>query len=427
MTMQNNYTAPPPAPTPLCAAYAPMLALLRAASPEPVAEAVRAHVADCAWCRARLATFEVLDGALVRHFGLESAPHTHPSLEVIMTRSQLDDAPPAPAQLPRRRAGLPRRGGALLAVACTLALIVAASVTFSLVSSRVGVLKPIPTPVPTHTPIATVAPTATPLPACAQLPGGANLFTGLPAAPSLQLPAGTYISAPSTTGGGAGKYTVQAYTVCFLGDETAIDGDLYNPPAAPTSALGKLERAGWTFDDLFPDPADLGFLYHGCTVGAKCLHDAGTPNPFTFLGVDQFFTRTGGVTTFRLQVATIGAPVCLNDPRYYAGTPRYTIYEQGNSPSDGNPAYYFFMPAATRVSTFTGGRVPGSTYVYFCSAGTAEHIVSDLEFGMQSDGYAITELATGDFIATKGSHPTYRIEVNAQHPYNYDLRIYDPS
>lgn len=424
--MQNNRTAPPPVPTPLCAAYAPMLALLRVESPEPAPEAVRAHVAGCVWCRAKLATFEVLDGALVRHFGLESAPHPHPSLEDIMTRSQQDDAPPAPVQLPHRRPRLPRRGGALFAAACTLALIVAASVTFSLLSSRVGALRPIPTPLPTHTPIATIAPTATPLPACAQLPGGATLFTGLPAAPSLRLPAGTYISAPSTTGGGAGKYTVQAYTVCYLGNEAAIDGDLYNPPAAPTSALGKLERAGWTFNNLFPNPTDFAYL-NGCTVDLKCLNDAGTPNPFTYLAVDQFFTRTGGVTTFRLQVATIGAPVCLNDPRYYAGTPRYTLFEQGNSPSAGNPAYYFFMPPATRVSTYTGGRVSGSTYVYFCSAGTTVTIVSVLEQGMQSDGYAINEIAAGDFIATKGSHPTYRIEVNAQHPYNYYLRIYDPA
>ena len=60
----------PPAPTRLCAAYAPMLALLRTGLPDRAAdEPMRAHVEGCDWCRATLATFDIVDDALKRHYG----------------------------------------------------------------------------------------------------------------------------------------------------------------------------------------------------------------------------------------------------------------------------------------------------------------------------------------------------------------------
>ena len=339
-----------------------------------------------------------------------------------MDMDQSDHQPPqepVPPPPPRHGAFAREKRPAALAIATTIALILAATVIFSLLSQPAGMLTLTPTKTASVSP--TVTPTATPLPPCAQLPGGATRFTALEAAPDLELPAGTYISAPTTTGGGVGRYTVQSYMVCFPGKETDIDGDFYGPgtqPQTPLSSLARLLRFGWMGSHLFPDAYDFATLY-GCTGTRKCLNSTGMPDPFTFLSVDQFFARSGGITTFMLQVATIPAPRCLNDPRYYSGTPQYTLFEEGNSPTSGNPNYYFVMPPATRVSTFTGG---GATK-YFCSAGTTANVVSRLQFALQSDSFALTILSSSEFIATKGSHPAYRVDVNVPSPGNYSLRL----
>ncbi|HEX8036956.1 MAG TPA: hypothetical protein VF510_24070 [Ktedonobacterales bacterium] len=335
-----------------------------------------------------------------------------------MDMDQSDHQPPRETVPPPPRRTRFARGSrpAALAVASTIALILAATVIFSLLPQRTGT----PTPTPSVTP--TVTPTATPLPPCAQLPGGATRFTALEAAPDLELPTGTYISAPTTSGGGVGRYTVQSYMVCFPGKEEDIDGDFFGPgtrPQSPLSTLARLLHFGWMGNHLFPDSYDFATL-DGCTGTRKCLNNGGTPDPFTFLSVDQFFARSGGITTFMLQVATIPAPKCLNDPRYYSGTPRFTIFEEGNSPTSGNPAYYFRMPPATRVSTFTGG---GATK-YFCSAGTTASVVSNLEFALQTDGFYLTMISGNEFVATKGSNPTYHVEVKVPNPGNYSLRLY---
>lgn len=277
----------------------------------------------------------------------------------------------------------------------------------------------------TATPTSTPAATATPLPPCAQLVLGATLFQGVSGVSGLQVPTGTYIGAETASGGGQGQYSVQSYTLCFPGAEPAIDGGILTQSATPTSTIGYLVHAGWTPNNLFPDPTNFAYL-DACSSGHTCVNDTGTPNPFTFVGVDQFSGHGGGYTTFRLQVATIAAPACLNDPQYYAGTPKYTIYEDGNSASSSNPTYHFLMPPGTRVSTFQGGGTAGSTYVYFCSAGTQATVVGFLEQAMQNDGYAISNTSASGFSATKGSNPRYDVAVSVQNPNNYYLRVFVP-
>ncbi len=274
-------------------------------------------------------------------------------------------------------------------------------------------------------PTSTPAATATPLPPCAQLVPGATLFQGVSGVSGLQVPSGTYISAATATGGGQGQYTVQSYTMCFPGAESAIDGGILTQSATPTSTIGYLVHVGWTPNNLFPDPTNFAYL-DSCSSGHTCVNDAGTANPFTFVGVDQFAGHSGGYTTFRLQVATIAAPSCLNDPQYYAGMPKYTLYEDGNNASSSNPTYHFLMPPGTRVSTFQGGGTAGSTYVYFCSAGTQATVVSFLEQAMQNDGYAISNASASGFSATTGSNPSYRVDVSVQNPNNYYLRVFIP-
>jgi len=272
---------------------------------------------------------------------------------------------------------------------------------------------------------ATIAVTATPQPPCAQLVPGSVPAQGVNGVAGIQLPSGTYIGAATTSGGGQGQYTVHSYTLCFQGTESAIDGGVISPSAPPTSTIGYLVHAGWTLNNLFPDPTSFAYLDY-CSSGHTCVNDAGSPNPFTFVGFDQFTSQSGGYTTFRLEVATIAAPSCLDDPQYYSGTPKYTIYEDGNSASSNNPTYHFQMPPGTRVSTFQGGGTAGSTYVYFCSAGTQATVVNFLVQSMQNDGYTISSAASAGFTATKGSGPSYRVDVSVQNPNNYYLRVFVP-
>jgi hypothetical protein len=241
----------------------------------------------------------------------------------------------------------------------------------------------------------------------------------------LQLPSGTYMSSATTAGGGAGQYTIASYTLCFLGAESAIDGGILKKGSPPSSTLGQLVQGSWTANNLFPDPTNFSYL-DSCSSGHTCANDAGSPNPFTFLGVDQFAAHAGGYTTFRLQVGTIAAPTCLNDPNYYSGTPSYTLYEDGNNITSTNPTYHFLMPPGTRVSTFKGGGTPGSTFAYFCSAGTQATVVAFLKNAMQNDGYAITNATASGFSGAYGSGPTYNIDVSVANTNNYSLRVFVP-
>ncbi|MFI5272691.1 MAG: hypothetical protein ACHQ4H_06625 [Ktedonobacterales bacterium] len=274
---------------------------------------------------------------------------------------------------------------------------------------------------PTAPAPATALPTVTPTPqpACATLDPGSVPFTGLNGVPGLTMPAGTYISGASTNGGGSGQYTVVSYTLCFQGGESAIDG------GSSSTTVNLLKQSGWKVNNLFPDPTNFSYLDY-CSNSHICLNTAGSPNPFIFAGFDDYVSHSGGYTTFRTQFGTITAPTCLNDPTYYTGTPKYTLYEDGNSASSSNPTYHFQMPPGTRVSTYTGGGTAGSTYVYFCSSGTQATIVAFLKLALQNGGWTISNLSASGFNVTTGNNPTYSIAVNVQNPNNYSLRIFVP-
>ncbi len=278
---------------------------------------------------------------------------------------------------------------------------------------------------PTATATATVAFTPTPQPPCTQLITGATPLQSVSGVPGLHAPAGTYISPATTSGGGPGQYTVTAYTLCFQGAEAAIDGGQLTPSATPQSTLGYLVHNGWALNNLFPDPTNFAYLDY-CSNAHVCVNSSGSGSPFTFVGFDQYASHSGGYTTVRLQVATIAAPGCLNDPQYYSGTPKYRIYEDGSSATSSVPTYHFLMPPGTRVSTYQGGGTAGSSYAYYCSAGTQATIVNFLKQAMQNDGYAISNLTASGFHAATGSNPTYNIDVSVSSPGNYYLRIFVP-
>jgi len=275
----------------------------------------------------------------------------------------------------------------------------------------------------TATSASTVTPT--PQPPCTQLVTGATPLQSVSGVPGLQAPAGTYIGPASTSGGGAGQYAVTTYTLCFQGSEANVDGGQLTPSATPTSTIGYLVHGGWKLNNLFPDPTNFAYLDY-CSNAHICVNSSGSGAPFTFVGFDQYASHTGGYTTFRLQVGRIAAPSCLNDPQYYSGTPKYTIYEDGNSASSTSPTYHFLMPPGTRVSSYLGGGTAGSTYAYFCGAGTQATIVNFLKQAMQNDGYTISSVSASGFHAQTGSNPTYSIDVSVTSPGNYYLRVFVP-
>jgi virginiamycin B lyase len=132
--MNENHAAPPPAPTALCAAYAPQLALLDAGMLEPDEErGVRAHAATCAWCQAKLAIFAIVDDALRRNFSApanSSGTRPAPTLEAIVTQSEHEAAAVAHVtDTPDARRSR-RPPPAAVAAACAAALVVLAAVVF---------------------------------------------------------------------------------------------------------------------------------------------------------------------------------------------------------------------------------------------------------------------------------------------------------
>jgi hypothetical protein len=265
----------------------------------------------------------------------------------------------------------------------------------------------------------TAAATATPIPECVSLAHGSKPYTSI-GITGLSLPTGAYITSPAYSGGGSGLYRIATYTACFHGSEPAIDG-------FSSSTLSQLKASGWALNNLFPDTGNFTRLDY-CSNSHNCVNSKGTPNPFTFIGFSHYTAATNGYTLFTLQVATIAKPVCLNDIAYYSGTPKYTLYYDGNSASSsGTPQDHFQMPPATRVSTFQGGGTAGSTYVYFCSAGSAAHVVAALKSAMAATGWAISAVTASSFTATYSSglyH--YQIDVSVPGPNNYVLRVFIP-
>lgn len=261
--------------------------------------------------------------------------------------------------------------------------------------------------------------TATPVPECVQIEPGSTPFTGISGLSGLSLPAGTYITGPSYSGGGAGKYRVASYTACFQGAEAAVDG-------FSGSTLSKLKSSGWALNNVFPDTNNFTSLDY-CSNSHNCVNSKGSPYPFTFIGFSQYAGAANGYTTFTIQVATITKPICLNDVAYYSGTPKYTLYFDGNSASSSGPSQnHFAMPPATRVSVYNGGGTAGSTYVYFCSAGTATQVVGFLKQSMASAGWTISNATGSSFSAKYVSGATYEIDISVPGPNNYSLRVFVP-
>src|SRR5215469_10967615 len=67
------------------------------------------------------------------------------------------------------------------------------------------------------TPIPSPTPSPTAVPACVTLVPSATPVTAVNNVPGIQLPAGTYSTPATNSGGGSGQYTIVTYTLCYAG------------------------------------------------------------------------------------------------------------------------------------------------------------------------------------------------------------------
>ncbi|HEU4782574.1 MAG TPA: hypothetical protein VFS83_04465, partial [Ktedonobacterales bacterium] len=72
--LNGKHRQPGPVPGPLCASYAHVLPVLDDLTDARLVADTRAHLADCAWCRAQRATYDRFDEALRLHFAPDAMP-----------------------------------------------------------------------------------------------------------------------------------------------------------------------------------------------------------------------------------------------------------------------------------------------------------------------------------------------------------------
>lgn len=157
--MNMNHHTPFPAPRPFCALVTPRLALLVLDKLDAdEAAAARAHLAECDYCQWRLREYEILRGALHRHFGVapsveQAQPATAVSdttreravrrtapplltLEDIMHAANQEDRSTATNQQPRRLPEPSPRKRRLTALGALAAALIVAVLAASLFASR---------------------------------------------------------------------------------------------------------------------------------------------------------------------------------------------------------------------------------------------------------------------------------------------------
>ena len=164
MMDMDNHRHTLPVATPRCAALRSLLPLLSSGMLAPAeAEGVREHVATCAWCQNKLASFAVVEDALRRHYGaagrapyaptaLLDDPEPEITLDDVMRTAAAEahphrDLSPLEARRLTRRPHLPAFG----ALAATLVIALLAALILGQVASR-GTGTHHPTPVPSPRP-----------------------------------------------------------------------------------------------------------------------------------------------------------------------------------------------------------------------------------------------------------------------------------
>lgn len=206
------------------------------------------------------------------------------------------------------------------------------------------------------TPIPTNPPTATATPSCATLIPGASPLGSIPNFPEVALPSGAnpVASAPQTTGGGPGQFTITSYAVCFTGTTDEVDG----PYSAHHSLSAMLLGSGWgRTPDSFPFDAQYN---KACSSSQFCFF-AGISVVGRQLEADSVTDHGNQLITFNLHLAfPPTGPACNAN---FTSSPIHGI--QTTTPTD-----YGTVPLPP-ISYLAPDSAAGHPGVDVCSAGTA--------------------------------------------------------
>lgn len=305
-------------PTPMCAAFAPLLPLLAADElSAQEAGSVRAHVATCAWCQSQLATYDAMDAALRRDYGDGEHATYFLSMEDVMSDFEQDAqeiTQPAysPLNTPATPGGRPPRGpggrfSAIGAVAAVLLIALFAGTIYALHGWQSGQPTASATETSTVVPTPTTLPTATPLPkgasACGENGGtplsvstihfarygSADLYYYARLADDLtlrpQITSGVVSNAPGVT----------------INDNAIFDLEIPAPPASQPGYICAVTVRIVSFQPL-PGPATN--VYHPC-VGQYYANPGGW-HPSTACPAGPIPAGSG---TVNLPIADVGASV----------------------------------------------------------------------------------------------------------------------
>jgi len=364
---EHAASAPPPAPGPFCAAYAPLLPLLdtRALPPEQEVS-LREHLADCAWCQSQHAAYAVVEAALRRHY--TSIPSARPlTLEDIMRASQFDPRPaktsrPANRQEPRTsnppnppelsdasRGALRGRGrdqgrakpwATLGAVAAALLLVVLAAALFAGLRAR--------------------TPGGAPASSCAAALQGAAPAAAIAGFTDVTFPAGAVMTTAKSSLGGLGQFTILETDVCYSG----VADDLTGPVGGGHSVTANLLGAGWGDSSSFPYQ---GALLQSCP--GRCYQTQNT----RYLGLERITDHGNGTFTYHLRLA---APP--PKPTCNANFTNSPIQGVRTSVEDAP------LPPITYVTPDDAANLRGYD---LCSSGTASSITAFLTGALPATGW----------------------------------------
>lgn len=292
----------------------------------------------------------------------------------------------------------PRRSSRILALFSSVILLALAGCAFTGPTSSELPGAASATPMaPATSATATSVPTT-----CAQLPGFAS--ASALTLPNVEFPAGAVAAAPTTSGGGAGEFSLATYSVCVpntTADLTVASGK------GPKPFLSLLLFSGWGPIGTFPGD---GRIQSDC-ASAKCFS---LPDDQRYLAVDAVSALGQGLVTFRLRHATPPpGPVC--DPGAFPDTSYQLASDQGNGA-------LIPLPPLSRVGKGQGAA--GSTYIPVCSAGTPASINAFFQQAAPIYGWAPGSNGVGSWQQTKGGH-TYGFAVTpVADATNWTLRIF---
>ncbi len=237
----------------------------------------------------------------------------------------------------------------------------------------------------TPTPANTAIPTVTPAPTCASLVPGSSPLGSIPHFPEVVLPPGTnpVASAPQTTGGGAGQFTITTYNVCFTGTTSDVNGPFSTHHSLSANLLG----TGW---GLTPNTFPFDTQYNKTCSASQACYFSGAPIVGRQLEDDNLVSHSNNLVTFHLILALPPVGPACNSNFTHSPTPGIQTSISTAYGTVPLPPVSYIAP-----DDFTGhGGVDA------CSAGTAATLSAFLTTYMPQNGWTLH--------ASSGSQQTWK-------------------